>query len=130
MFFESLLLNGEKTQIYKIQISEFIFCVYFEMIYTIEKLLKMLVPKKTSGKLGLRRRHTGTYKLTANDRVIAEKSMKTINFVLILKLFLPKGGNLDDFLRLLVGRHITLTHTVERGLGECKQSNEACAHID
>ena len=90
------------------------------MIYTIEELLKLLVAKKPPSKLGLRRRHTESYKLTANDRVVAEKSVKKINFVLQMNLFLPKGGKINDFLRLLIGRHITLTHTIERGLGECR----------
>ena len=81
---------------------------------------QILVVKKPPSELGLRRRHTGFYKLSANERVKAEKSLKLLRLLLWVKLMRPDVGKIDFGLRFFLARHLLLTHTIERGLGDCR----------
>ena len=77
-----------------------------------------LVARKPPSQLGLRRRHTKNYKLTANDRVKVERSSKTIRHLLLIRLAKPNYAiKITDTLKYFVVKHLLLTHTIESGLG-------------
>lgn len=78
--------------------------------------------KKPPRELSLKRRNSSGFKLTANDQVKVEKSMRTLRMLLWIKMLRPgaESKKVNEVIRFFMVRHCLLTHTVERGLEPCR----------